>query len=63
MRKRRGVPAFTRRGKRMRFHQRPVTLDGRPIEGQNEGSPLYVMAMQDGHWRIVAAQNTEVLNA
>src|SRR5262245_20414167 len=46
----------------VKVRQRPVTLDGRPIDGQNEGSPLYVMAKEDGHWRLVAAQNTEVLD-
>lgn len=47
----------------VKVRQRAVTLDGQPIEGQNEGSPLYVMAKEDGHWRIVAAQNTEVLDS
>lgn len=45
----------------VKVRQRPVTLDGQPIEGQHEGSPLYVMAKQDGQWRLVAGQNTEVL--
>jgi uncharacterized protein (TIGR02246 family) len=47
----------------VKVRQRPVTLDGRPIEGQNEGSPLYVMAKEDSEWRLVACQNTEVLEA
>lgn len=47
----------------VKVRQRPVTLDGRPIEGQNEGSPLYVMAKEDGRWLLVACQNTEVLDA
>ena len=47
----------------VKVRQRPVTLDGRPIEGQNEGSPLYVMAKEGGRWRLVACQNTEVLDA
>jgi uncharacterized protein (TIGR02246 family) len=47
----------------VKVRQRPVTLDGQPIEGQNEGSPLYVMAKEDGQWRLVAAQNTEVLDS
>jgi uncharacterized protein (TIGR02246 family) len=46
----------------VKVRQRPVTLDGRAIEGRNEGSPLYVMAKEDGEWRIVAAQNTEVVD-
>jgi uncharacterized protein (TIGR02246 family) len=45
----------------VKVRQRPVTLDGEPIEGQNEGSPLYVMAKEDGRWRLVACQNTLVL--
>ena len=46
----------------VKVRQRPVTLDGEPIEGQNEGSPLYVMAKEAGRWRIVAGQNTVVLD-
>jgi uncharacterized protein (TIGR02246 family) len=45
----------------VKVRQRAVTLEGQPIEGQNEGSPLYIMAKEDRHWRLVAAQNTEVL--
>jgi uncharacterized protein (TIGR02246 family) len=47
----------------VKIRQRPVTLDGQPIEEQNEGSPLYVMAKEDGQWRLVAGQNTEVLDS
>jgi uncharacterized protein (TIGR02246 family) len=47
----------------VKVRQRPVTLDGEPIEGQNEGSPLYVMAKEGGQWRIVAGQNTIVLDS
>jgi hypothetical protein len=39
-----------------------VTLDGEPIEGQNEGSPLYIMAKEGGAWCLVAGQNTVVLD-
>jgi uncharacterized protein (TIGR02246 family) len=46
----------------VKVRQRPVTLDGAPIEGQNEGSPLFVMAKEDGRWRLVACQNTEVVD-
>ena len=45
----------------VKVRQRAVTIDGRPIEGENEGSPLYVMAKEDGRWLLVAAQNTEVI--
>ena len=47
----------------VKVRQRPVTLDGRPIEGENEGSPLYIMAKEDGQWRLVAGQNTVVLDS
>lgn len=47
----------------IKVRQRYVTHDGEPIEGQNEGSPLYVMAKEDGEWRLVACQNTEVLDS
>jgi uncharacterized protein (TIGR02246 family) len=47
----------------VKVRQRPVTLDGRPILDDNEGSPLYVMAKEDGVWRLVAGQNTLVLDA
>jgi uncharacterized protein (TIGR02246 family) len=30
--------------------QRPVTLEGRPIEDQPEGSPTDIMAKEDGQW-------------
>lgn len=41
-------------------HQRPVTLDGRPVPDIPEGRPFYVLAKDDGEWRIAAAQNTQV---
>ena len=47
----------------VKVRQRPVTLDGKPIVGQNEGSPLYVMAKEGGQWRIVVGQNTIVLES
>ncbi|MFB9963911.1 SgcJ/EcaC family oxidoreductase [Sinosporangium siamense] len=36
-----------------------TTLDGAPLG--NPTSPLYVMAKEDGQWKLVANQNTEVL--
>ncbi|MET9290739.1 SgcJ/EcaC family oxidoreductase [Streptomyces sp. NPDC003077] len=42
----------------VKVRQRYLTLDGEQIG--NEGSPLYVMAKEDGQWRLVACQNTEV---
>ncbi len=47
----------------VKVRQRPVTLSGQPIEGQNEGSPLYVMAKEDGDWCLVAGQNTLVVDS
>ena len=44
----------------VKVRQRPVTLDGQPIKGQKEGSPLFVMAKEDGQWLLVACQNTQV---
>lgn len=38
--------------------QRPVTLDGRPYDGWPKGSPVYVMAKDEGEWKIAAGQNT-----
>jgi uncharacterized protein (TIGR02246 family) len=40
----------------VKVRQRLVT-----VEGESEGTPLYVMARDDGRWRIAAGQNTEVL--
>ncbi|NUS73169.1 MAG: SgcJ/EcaC family oxidoreductase [Corynebacteriales bacterium] len=40
--------------------QRPIDLDGHPLPGAPEGRPLYVLAKQDGEWKIAAAQNTQV---
>jgi uncharacterized protein (TIGR02246 family) len=44
----------------VKVRQRPVALDGTPIEDADEGSPLYVMAKEDGRWLLVAGQNTLV---
>lgn len=41
----------------------PVTLSGEPLSGEPEGSPLYVMAKEDGAWMLVACQNTIVVDA
>jgi uncharacterized protein (TIGR02246 family) len=46
----------------VKVRQRAVTLSGEPLPGGSEGSPLYVMAEEDGRWLIVAAQNTIVLD-
>ncbi len=46
----------------VKVRQRYLTPQGQPIEGQHEGSPLYVMAKEAGQWRLVACQNTTVLH-
>ncbi|MFK8911472.1 SgcJ/EcaC family oxidoreductase [Streptomyces sp. YS-3] len=43
-------------------HQRPVSLDGQPLKDQPEGRPMYVLAKENGRWRIAAAQNTRVFS-
>ena len=45
----------------VKVRQRAVTLAGQPIDGEPEGSPLYVMAKEGGRWCLVACQNTQVL--
>jgi uncharacterized protein (TIGR02246 family) len=47
----------------VKVRQRPVSLTGEPLAGQDEGSPLYVMAEEDGRWLIVVGQNTIVRDA
>jgi uncharacterized protein (TIGR02246 family) len=43
----------------VKVRQRYLTLDGEQIG--NEGTPMYVMAKEDGRWLLTANQNTEVL--
>ena len=43
----------------VKVHAQYRTLDGAPLG--NPGTPLYVMAEEEGRWRLVACQNTEVL--
>ena len=47
----------------VKVRQRPVTLDGEPIDGQNEGSPLLIMTKEGEQWCLVAGQNTAVLDS
>jgi uncharacterized protein (TIGR02246 family) len=47
----------------VKVRQRAVTVNGEPLAGGSEGSPLYVMAKEDGRWLIVAAQNTIVVDS
>jgi uncharacterized protein (TIGR02246 family) len=46
----------------VKVRQRYATLDGVPVEGQPEGSPLYVMSKEGGRWLLTACQNTEVMD-
>lgn len=39
-------------------HQQPITHDGEPLDGAPHGSPVYVMAKEEGEWKISAGQNT-----
>ncbi|WP_406197141.1 SgcJ/EcaC family oxidoreductase [Kitasatospora sp. NBC_01560] len=43
----------------VKVRQRYFGPDGEPVGG--EGSPLYVMAKEDGRWLLTACQNTLVL--
>ena len=46
----------------VKVRQRVTTADGVPVEGEDEGSPLYVMAREDdGRWALIATQNAIVL--
>ena len=47
----------------VQVRQRPVTLAGEPLTDQPEGRPMYVMALEQGEWKIVAGQNTQVKDA
>ncbi len=42
----------------VKVRQRYLTLDGEQIG--NQGTPMYVMAKEDGRWLLTANQNTEV---
>ena len=49
----------------VKVRQQYSNLDGSLVNNQdivfNEGTPLFVMAKEDGQWRLVACQNTEVV--
>lgn len=40
-----------------------LKADGSNDEETGEGTPLFVMSKEDGQWRLVANQNTQVLDA
>ena len=39
-----------------------ASSDGQPSESEGEGTPMFVMAKEGGQWRLVACQNTGVLD-
>ncbi|UVS77362.1 SgcJ/EcaC family oxidoreductase [Actinokineospora sp. UTMC 2448] len=45
----------------VKVRQRQTTHDGTPLPDAPEGSPMYVMSKEDGHWRLTANQNTVVV--
>ncbi len=50
----------------VKVRQQYSNIDGSLVDNQdivfNEGTPLFVMAKEDGQWRLVACQNTEVVS-
>lgn len=50
----------------VKVRQRYSTIDDRPADDAGltftEGTPLFVMAKEDGRWRLTACQNTEVVD-
>ncbi|NYJ03624.1 uncharacterized protein (TIGR02246 family) [Nocardioides thalensis] len=42
------------------IRQRPVGLDGAPLDGVPEGRPVHVLVRSGDSWRIAAGQNTQV---
>jgi uncharacterized protein (TIGR02246 family) len=41
--------------------QRQVTLSGELLTDRAEGRPTYVMAIEQGAWKIISGQNTQVV--
>ena len=44
----------------VKVRQRYLTPAGEFVAEQGEGTPMYVMAKEDGQWRLTANQNTAV---
>jgi uncharacterized protein (TIGR02246 family) len=40
-----------------------TSTDGKPSDDEGEGTPMFVMAEEDGRWLLVACQNTPVPDA
>ncbi len=52
--------AFVRPDAVVQIRQHPITHGGMPISDEPEGRPMYIMAKEEGVWKIVAGQNTHV---
>jgi uncharacterized protein (TIGR02246 family) len=39
------------------------STNGQPSDDEGEGTPLFVMSKENGRWRLVACQNTGVLES
>jgi uncharacterized protein (TIGR02246 family) len=50
----------------VKVRQQYSNLDGSSVDNEgivfSEGTPLFVMAKENGQWRLVACQNTEVID-
>ena len=49
-------------GAAVKVRQVYASSDGQPSESEGEGTPMFVMAKEGGQWRLVACQNTGVLD-
>ncbi|GLW08192.1 hypothetical protein Misp01_33220 [Microtetraspora sp. NBRC 13810] len=47
----------------VKVRQRYLKPDGAPDPELGEGTPLYVMAKEDGRWLLTACQNTAVVDS
>ncbi|WP_158896210.1 SgcJ/EcaC family oxidoreductase [Amycolatopsis anabasis] len=46
----------------VKVRQLYATTSGQPSADEGEGTPLFVMSKEDGQWRLVACQNTGVVD-
>jgi uncharacterized protein (TIGR02246 family) len=47
----------------VKVRQLYASSNGQPSADEGEGTPLFVMSKEAGQWRLVACQNTEVLDS
>lgn len=47
----------------VKIRQIYTSSDGQPSDAEGEGTPMFVMAKDDDKWRLVACQNTGVLDS